>query len=186
VQWASPFVSGTDYRVRVKEYYHAEWNHYFMTADVYEQSLLGKPPFEAWQPTGRSFIAYAPCAGTPCVPSPNALPVCRYFNDAFAPKSTHFYGLPGDCNTVATSFPDWQLEKTYAFGAAQVYNSAGICAGNLEARIPIYRYYNNGEGGAPNHRYVQAADAAAMVDQGWVSDPGALHQGAVFCVIEPG
>jgi hypothetical protein len=50
--------------------------------------------------------------------------------------------------------------------------------------VPLYRAYNNGLGGAPNHRYTDdPATLAGMQDQGWTfeGDP----QTKVFACIPP-
>ncbi len=168
-----------DYRVTVKEYYHAQWNHYFITADPYEQSLLGLPPFADWQPTGRTFVAYTnyPTGIHAPVTGPET-PVCRFFNDSFAPKSSHFYGLPDVCDQVTQFFPDWQLETKYAFRMG-VPSVDGVCP--VATPVPIYRLYNNGQGGAPNHRFVASlGDRAAMMAQGWIPE-GYGPMGLGFC-----
>jgi hypothetical protein len=36
---------------------------------------------------------------------------------------------------------------------------------------PVYRLYNNGQGGAPNHRYtIDLTVRAQMIAQGWVPE----------------
>jgi hypothetical protein len=51
--------------------------------------------------------------------------------------------------------------------------AAGTCPASTR---PVQRLYNNGQGGAPNHRYV-VTDAARsqMLTQGWVAE------GVVMC-----
>ncbi|MBS0321665.1 MAG: hypothetical protein JSR18_14060 [Proteobacteria bacterium] len=159
--------------VPVIEYYHTAFDHYFMTSDPTEQAALGKAPFEDWQPTGRSFNAFAVDASAPA----SAEPVCRFFNASFAPKSSHFYALPETCAQTLTAFPDWQLEKPEAF-ALYVPTAAGQCP---DGSVPVYRLYNNGQGGAPNHRFVTSLDdRAAMLAAGWVSE-GAGPLGIGMC-----
>jgi hypothetical protein len=47
---------------------------------------------------------------------------------------------------------------------------------------PLYRLYNNGQGGAPNHRYTTRIDVRQqMITQGWVSE-GYGPLGAIACV----
>jgi len=179
IEISQPGTTQPDYRTTVKEYYHAQWDHYFMTADPNEQALLGKPPFEDWQPTGRSFVAYTnfpPQLHSP-VDGPETA-VCRFFNDSFAPKSTHFYGLPDVCDQVTEFFPDWQLESQSAFRMG-VPNEDGTCPASTP--VPIYRLYNNGSGGAPNHRFVASLDdRAAMLAHGWIAE-GYGPLGLGFC-----
>jgi hypothetical protein len=158
---ASPPPTGAE--LLVKEYYYAPWGFYFITADPGEQAALGLPPFQDWQFTGRTFNSYDPAKNPPS----NSQPVCRFFNVSFAPKSTHFYALPESCQQVLTGFPDWILEKAQAFNML-VPDSNGNCP---ISSVPVYRLYNNGQGGAPNHRFVTSlSDRAAMLALGYVSE----------------
>lgn len=46
----------------------------------------------------------------------------------------------------------------------------------------VYRLFNNGQGGAPNHRYTTSLDTrASMISQGWVPE-GAGTIGVIACV----
>ena len=144
--------------VDVVEYRHAAWNHYFMTADAYEVRLLDGGAFPDWQRTGRSFRAWP-------IGAAQGSPVCRFFGTAFA-ASSHFYtAIPAECAGLQAS-GDWQLEGRvfrYALPSPE-----GACASGL---VPLYRLYNAGAGGAPNHRYTtDPAVRAAMLGQGWLAE----------------
>lgn len=150
-------------KVVVMEYYNASLGHYFITSNTGEIGLLGKPPFDAWQPTGLSFNAYAP-ANAPT----GTVGVCRFFNDHFLGVSTHFYAPHGlGCETTIASFPDWTLEDAQLF-----YASLPDTAGNCPAgQIPVYRLFNNGMGGAPNHRFTTDPTVRAqMLAQGYAPE----------------
>ena len=139
------------------EYYHAEWDHYFVTAIAAEITALDAGTFAGWARTGLQFNVY-PAA------TPGAATVCRFFSTAFAPKSSHFYTPSApECAAVKVN-PSWQYEGDVfyiAVGAAD-----GTCA---IGTTPVYRLYNNGQGGAPNHRYTtDLATRDAMVARGWV------------------
>ncbi|CAG1005896.1 hypothetical protein BURK1_03249 [Burkholderiales bacterium] len=128
-------------QVPVVEYYNAGFGHYFMTADADEIAGLDAGAYNfAFVRTGRVFNAYSsPAAGT--------VPVCRFFTVTFAPKSSHFYTAdPVECEGVKLN-PNWQYEKV-AFHIA--VPSGGACPFGT---TPIYRMYNNGQTGAPNHRF---------------------------------
>ena len=147
--------------VNVVEYFHEEYNHYFMTASPIEIAALDAGTFPGWQRTGQVLKAYAtPVIGTN--------PVCRLYNDSFAPKSTHFYSAdPNEC-IYAENFPGWawQFEGITMYIATP--DAAGTCPSGT---APIYRLYNNGMGGAPNHRYTSStAIKAQMIGQGWVPE----------------
>jgi len=127
------------------EYYYAPWNHYFVTAIQAEINALDSGVFGAWVRTGLAFNVY-PTAGAPA----GSVPVCRFFSTAFDPKSSHFYSaIPAECNALMTT-AGWQFEA-YVFNVLPPAVADGSCpAGTL----PVYRVYNDGQGGAPNHRFI--------------------------------
>src|SRR4029079_18892256 len=109
----------------------------------------------------------------PVVTTPGAgmLPVCRFFSTAFAPLSSHFYTLdPAECNTLKGNSA-WSYEGN-AFWAEQPVQG-GCSAGTT----PLHRLYNNGQGGAPNHRFTTCTNVRdRMIDGGWISE------GVAMCV----
>ena len=51
--------------------------------------------------------------------------------------------------------------------------------------VPLYRAYNNGLGGAPNHRYTDdPAILASMLDQGWTLE-GDVRTKVFACIPTP-
>jgi hypothetical protein len=158
--------------VTVVEYRHSDFDHYFMTPVPAEIALLDAraPPFELWSRTGVTFRAYENTAATP-----GAVAICRFFNTSFAPKSSHFYAPRGlGCETTLAGFPDWKLEDDALF-AAVLPDATGACAAGTAA---LYRLYNNGREGAPNHRFVTSlADRQAMLDQGYVAEGAGIGVG---------
>jgi hypothetical protein len=167
-------VQGQSNRAVVVEYYDSEMDHYFMTSNVDEIALLdaAQPPFEHWARTGLGFAAYIPQSGVP-----NAVPICRFFNDSFAPKSSHFYAAHGEgCETTLLYFPDWKLESSDAFEIG-LPASDGTCPAST---MPVYRMYNSGMGGAPNHRFTTSQDVRnSMLAQGWVAEGYGV--GVIMC-----
>ncbi len=165
--------SGPGTKVVVVEYYHAAFDHYFITSLADEISKLDSGvPNRDWQRTGRTFNGYDPQFPLPA----DSLGVCRFFNDSFAPKSSHFYALHGlGCEDTIAKFKDWQLESPDLFNML-IPDVDGNCPVNS---IPVYRLYNNGMGGAPNHRFVTSLDdRQLMVSKGYVSEGfGALGVG---------
>jgi photosystem II stability/assembly factor-like uncharacterized protein len=146
--------------VSVIEYYHAGFDHYFVTANADEIAKLDSGTTAGWTRTGLRFNAYAGSAS-------GTAPVCRFFSTAFAPKSSHFYTpFASECATVQAS-AGWSLESGAAFYVALPAGD-GSCATGL---TPVYRLYNNGQGGAPNHRYTTDVTARGqMVVQGWIPE----------------
>jgi hypothetical protein len=152
------------------EYFHAGYGHYFVTAAPDEAARLdaGSPP--GWQRTGETF-AVRPLHET------GHANVCRFWSgDSFAPKSSHFYTpFASECapGTVGRA---WRFEGEVF--AMSLPDAAGGCAWGTE---PLYRLYNDGRGGAPNHRYTtSAAIRDAMRAQGWV--PEGVGSGVIGCV----
>jgi hypothetical protein len=156
--------------VAVVEYHHAQWNHYFITALADEIGILDRGEIPGWARTGREFHAWT-------LASAHGSVVCRFFSTAFAPRSSHFYtALANECALLQQG-SDWRLEGQ-VFRAA-VPAADGSCGAGT---IPLYRVYNNGQGGAPNHRYTtDPALRGAMIAEGWVPEGyGAL--GVNACV----
>jgi len=154
---------------KVIEYHHGEFDHYFMTAIGDEITKLDNGTIAGWTRTGKAFNVFV--SGTPATAE-----VCRFFSTAFAPKSSHFYTpFAPECASVKAN-PNWQFE-------AAVFNmvlpaSDGTCAAGT---IPLYRVYNDGMGGAPNHRYTTDVDTFTFMQAlGW--KPEGFGVGVIACV----
>jgi hypothetical protein len=151
------------------EYYHAVFDHYFVTTIADEITKLDNGTFVGWTRTGRQFKVYT-------ASSASLSTVCRFFSTAFAPKSSHFYtALAGECAAVKAN-PDWTFEGEVFFVANP--NSDGTCSGGT---LPVYRLYNNGQGAAPNHRLTTDLGVRAdMLAKGWI--PEGFGVGVTMCV----
>lgn len=153
----------------VIEYAHAAWDHYFVTAVPGEIRKLDDGTFAGWKRTGLKFKAYTNGL-------PGTVSMCRFFSTAFAPRSSHFYtSSASECAAVKAN-PNWSFEGD-VFGVV-LPSAAGVCPGSL---LPLYRLYNGGRGGAPNHRYTQDAGVRAiMIAFGWVPE-GTGPLGVIAC-----
>jgi len=151
------------------EYHHAAFDHYFATSIADEIAKLDNGTFAGWARTGKQFNVYANG-------SPGTVPTCRFFSTSFGLKSSHFYATSAsECATVKAN-PNWQFEGEVF--ATHPPAADGSCAPPL---VPLYRLYNNGNGGAPNHRYTTQTDVRTqMIGQGWI--PEGLGIGVVACV----
>jgi hypothetical protein len=167
--------AGSSATVTVVEYRNSLFDHYFITTVAAEIALLDAhaPPFQDWSRTGFSFNAYAN-ATAPAA----SVAICRFFNSTFAPKSSHFYAPHGlGCEATIAGFPDWGLEDDKLFNT-MLPDASGSCP---PATIPVYRLYNNGMGGAPNHRFVTSlAERQNMLSQGFVAEGNGIGVG--MCV----
>ena len=142
------------------EYYYDVWNFYFETSFPNEISALDGGAFGgAWKRTGQQFNVWTEAGA-----SALTVPTCRFFSTAFAPRSSHFYTpFAAECALVKTE-PEWQYEAI-AFYIA-LADDSGLCPAGT---VPLYRAYNNGMGGAPNHRYTTSlAVLDQMLAAGWV------------------
>ena len=151
--------------VEAVEYFHAVFGHYFTTAQADEiAGLDGGAYGGAFTRTGSAFsVLDGPVGG--------AVPVCRFFTIAFAPKSSHFYTAdPVECEGVKLN-PNWQYEKIAFY--VRVPTAGGCPAGTT----PVYRMYNSGMTGAPNHRFT--TDEAIYLD--FTTNRGWAGEGVRFC-----
>ena len=149
------------------EYFNAGFGHYFLTADADEIAGLDAGAYNfAFVRTSKSFkVVDAPGA--------NTVPVCRFFTTpgTFGAKSSHFYTAnPAECDGLKLN-PNWIYEKI-AFHIAVPSN--GACAAGT---VPVYRAYNDGQTGAPNHRFT--TDLASY--QQFTTTLGWLPEGVAFC-----
>jgi hypothetical protein len=152
--------------IAVIEYYHAGFDHYFVTGIPDEIAKLDNGMFTGWARTGKQFNVYEP--GTL-----DTAATCRFFSTSFGEKSSHFYtSYASECATVKAN-SNWQFE-------AEVFNvvlpeADGSCP---FPTVPVYRAYNNGQGGAPNHRLVTTlGDRQAMLDKGYVAEGAGIGVG---------
>ncbi|MFO1413950.1 MAG: choice-of-anchor D domain-containing protein [Burkholderiales bacterium] len=160
------------------EYYHSQFNHYFVTSDANEIQKLDNGTFVGWARTGKSFNVYTQTGI-------GFADVCRFFSTSFAPKSSHFYTpFASECTTVKAN-TNWQFEGSVF--SVQIPDTSGVCPSNTS---PVYRLYNNGQGGAPNHRYTtDPAIRSQMIAAGWIPEGNGL--GVTMCspgasVVGPG
>ena len=155
--------------VSAVEYFHGTFGHYFVTASPDEIAALDAGVFQGWSRTGQTFQVWTAAAA-------GRVGVCRFFTVAFAPKSSHFYTpYANECAIVRTN-PVWQYEGVVAYMV--LATSGGACP----TGVPLYRLYNNGLSGAPNHRYTTSlAIRSAMIAQGWIPE-GAGALGVIACI----
>lgn len=157
------------------EYYYADWDYYFVTSFPAEIGALDGGAFGGlWQRTGKTFNVWPVATGV-------ASPTCRFFSTAFAPKSSHFYTpFPIECAAVKAN-PSWQYESI----AFYIQIPTGYGTGNgfcPQGTVALYRAYNNGMGGAPNHRYMtNLGTLGLMLAQGWTFE-GEANTKVFACV----
>jgi hypothetical protein len=152
------------------EYYHAGFDHYFLTSIADEIAKLDNGTFAGWARTGESFAVYSDAPA-------GSAPVCRFFSTAFDPRSSHFYTPDAsECGVVKRN-ASWQFESPSVFSVLAPGPGGDCPAGSN----PVYRLYNNGQGAAPNHRYTTSlATRATMLGKGWIPE-GYGSPGVIMC-----
>ena len=156
------------------EFYKSDIDHYFMTASTDEAKMLDNKPEWNWVRTDKTFNIWPTQALAPG----NASPVCRFYGlFSNGTIGSHFYTVDtSECEYVKSRL-DWSWASGYEGYAFYAVKPAGTSCPTGTASI--YRAYNNGKSGAPNHRYVATqAEVDAMVAQGWVSE------GTAFCGVQ--
>jgi hypothetical protein len=154
------------------EYWHAAFDHYFVTTIDDEITKLDNGTFVGWMRTGKQFKVYT-AAGA------GLSGVCRFFSTTFDPKSSHFYTADANECTVVKANKDWTFEAVVFYvPLPTVFGSCPI------GTMPVFRLYNNGQGGAPNHRLtIDAAVRSEMMERPdpmkWV--PEGLGVGVTMC-----
>jgi serine protease len=156
--------------VAVVEYYRADLDHYFITADPAEAAWVDANLSAWFRRTGFVFYAYPGAASAP----PGAQPVCRFY--AAGLINSHYYtASASECAFVQSRWAGvWQLETQAAF-YVPVPDAGGTCpAGTL----PVYRFFDNRNDA--NHRYtVDLSVRRGMINRGWV--PEGAGPGVAFC-----
>lgn len=154
--------------VQLVEYFHAGFGHYFVTHLQDEIAKLDDGTFAGWSRTGRSINAWTSATA-------GSAPVCRFFSESFAPRSSHFYtSFAAECQTVKRD-PKWSFEgEVFHLGLP---DPQGNCAAGTQR---VYRLYNNGQSGAPNHRVTTDASLREqMISLGWI--PEGAGPGVTMC-----
>jgi uncharacterized delta-60 repeat protein len=164
---------------RAVEFYHAGFGHYVIAATQREIVTLDDPlydPSKAWRRTGQAFRVWSGDA-------PHLSAVCRFFSgQSFAPKSSHFYTpYVEECASLRAG-STWTFEgEPFRLQLPTATLVGLVCP---TGSVPLYRAYNNGLGGAPNHRYTDdPAILASMLNQGWAFEGDV--QTKVFACIPP-
>jgi len=159
---------------RAVEYYSIMLDHYFFTAFVNEQQALdaGIVPGN-WVSTGNSFrvILYPSC---PIATEGGTHPIYRFTGEPNVGPNSHFFTASQDECGYVRDRADWH----WMFEGAPFWATEPTGVSCPTRTRPLYRAYNNGKGGTPNHRYaVDHAVVDTMVAQRWVDE------GVAMCVL---
>jgi predicted dienelactone hydrolase len=151
--------------VTVVEFYNAQLNHYFLTADAAEAAMLDAGVLvPGWHRTGFDFKAWMRN-------SAHGLPACRFFGTPGVGPNSHFYTTNQAECALRMNDPYWRFEAIAFNAELPVAEDCPL------GRSEVWRLYNNGMGGQANHRFLTShSEIAHMVD-----DEGWYLEGAVFC-----
>lgn len=141
-------------------WYHAGFDHYFHSPHSSENRLLSDGLFgSAWDRTYDIFRVWTADA-------PGRVGVCRFLNASFGEKSSHVYVAAGaECEALKAGNV-WQFEEVSYY--VEPPDAQGNCRSGT---VPLYRSYNNGMGGAPNHHVTgDRAKRDALVGSGWIAE----------------
>ncbi|MEO8485937.1 MAG: S8 family peptidase [Betaproteobacteria bacterium] len=155
--------------VPVIEYYRADIDHYFITADPNEVAYLDVFLRAVWQRTGSVFFGYQDSFLAP----PGVKPVCRFVAGGII--DSHFFtASAAECQFVQARWAGvWALESPAAFWI-EVPDASGACR---EGTIPIHRFFDNRQDA--NHRHTPDLSVKrAMINRGWVPEG---NNGVAFC-----
>lgn len=147
------------------EFYHAAFDHYFITQDPEEIAALDEGRTNGWTRTGRGFAVF-PAATT------GANPVCRFYIPPEHGDSHFFSASLAECADILgrigtdPNYSGYYYESPNAFYAALPDPVTGACPANM---TPVFRLWN--QRADSNHRYTaDPGIKAAMQAKGYVAE----------------
>ena len=150
------------------EFYHAGFDHYFITRLPEEIQALDTGRLTGWSRTGRAFEVFATAADG----GAGANPVCRFYIPPEKGDSHFFSASPAECSDVLGKIPTdpnyagYRYESPDAFYAALPNTTTGGCPAGT---IPVYRLWNRRADS--NHRYTtDPGIKAAMLAKGYFAE----------------
>ena len=160
------------------EFYHAGFDHYFLTANGDEILALDTGYFKGWARTGEKIRVFE--AGS--FNDAPVRPVCRYYGLPSAGLDSHFYSAdPAECYRVNRDYgTEWQVESGNVFQIALPDKTTGDCP---IAGVPVYRVFNHRSDA--NHRYTtKTAIRTQMELAGWIRE-GYGPDAVIMCAMPP-
>jgi hypothetical protein len=160
--------------VPVIEYYRADKDHYFMTADPAEAAYFDAALSAVFQRTGEVFYAWTDPSRAP--PGTALQPVCRFYSPLPLIDSNLFFADPGQCQFVIDNWAGyWNLESPAAFYVL-LPDSTGRCP---NGSLPVYRFFNNRNDANMRHT-IDLTVRREMLNKQWAPN-GIGPNGVAFC-----
>ena len=160
------------------EFYHAGFDHYFLTANGDEIFALDFGIFKGWARTGEKIRVFE----TGSFNDAPVRPVCRYYGLPSAGLDSHFYSAdPAECFRVNRDYgTEWQIESGNVFQISLPDKATGDCP---IAGVPVYRVFNHRSDA--NHRYTtKTAIRTQMELAGWIRE-GYGPDAVIMCAMPP-
>jgi len=154
----NPLVTAPAATATAVEFYHAGFDHYFLTWIADEIGLLDAGTvIQGWARTGKSLSVWRSAQTA-------TSPVCRFYIPP-ALGNSHFYGRgTAECDETAAKNPSFVLEDPRFMHV--VLPTAGTCPAGT---VPVHRVFSNRADA--NHRYMtDRALRDQMVASGWLAE----------------
>ena len=150
------------------EFYHAAFDHYFVSALAPEIDALDAGRLVGWTRTGRGFSVLSSQGNG----GPDANPVCRFYIPPQHGDSHFFSASLAECQAVLDkigvdpNYSGYVYESPNVFYAALPDTVTGACPANM---VPVYRLWN--QRADSNHRYTtDPGIKAAMQSKGYLAE----------------
>ena len=141
------------------EFYNAQRDRYFLTADAGEIAHLDHGGDPGWSRTGRGFKVYAVGQS-----DGRAYDVLRYVSTPESKLDSHFFTASLREQVVLSRTPEWQVESV-PFDLSLPDTLSGECP---DRSTPVFRLFDPRNG---DHRYTtDAALKASLVAAGWTAE----------------
>ncbi|MEO6566183.1 MAG: sialidase family protein [Casimicrobiaceae bacterium] len=161
------------------EYYHATFDHYFITRIPEEIDALDAGRFTGWTRSGRGFAVVR--SGT-AVSLPGLNPVCRFYIPPQHGDSHFFSASTVECNDILNRIGVDPNYSGYVYESGDIFRMVlpDIATGACPApTVPVYRLWN--ERADSNHRYTtDPGIKAAMLAKGYRAE-GYGNDGVALC-----
>jgi hypothetical protein len=150
------------------EYYHAGFDHFFLTPVPDEIDALDSGRLSGWSRTGRGFDVVTTGATTVFT----LFPVCRFYIPPQHGDSHFFSASPAECSAILGKIGTDPNYSGYVYESPSVFRLplpdpvTGACPGST---VPVYRLWN--QRGDSNHRYTTDPGIKSwMLAKGYVAE----------------